>query len=262
VPPRYLFDYFVGTLYLPPAALTIISFTGAQPMAYDDDNENDTGSRGMRQTGDHSNNLQIGDAGQGNTFNIKQNHGSFRDQPIQFGLDPNLRGPVYESGELKKRSIIALGMLLLPIAVTGLAFYADLLSVGIHFGIPKSLLQFGLFMTPAVTLLMNFHHVQAFRHRPRHAGEYRYMGAGRFLSKETEDSYRVVGFSARCGVPECGGQVFIENAPPREKHAHAYIGACDLSPRGHTYELTRNLKGYFRRFDFRPAEEDKGKAKG
>jgi hypothetical protein len=227
-------------------------------MTYDD-NEDGAKPPDMRQTGDHSNNLQIGDAGRGNTFNIKQNHGSFRDQPIQFTLDPHLSGPVYESGELKKRSVLTLGMVLLPIAVTGLAFYADLLSVGAHFGIPKPILQYGLLMTPAVMLLMNVHHVQAFLHRPRHAGEYRYMGAGRFLSKETDGSYHVVGFTARCGVPECGGQVFLENAPPREKHANAYIGACELSPRGHTYEITRALKGYFRRFDFRPVEEDKGK---
>lgn len=213
----------------------------------------------LRQEGDQSNNLQIGNAGHDNTFNINQAQGSHRDQPIKFRRDARLDGPVYENRELTKRSLFTVAAFLLPLVVNALSLIADLLSVGSYFGVRSSWLQLGLFTAPLVTGFVNFDYLRAFIRRPKRVGEYKYLGMGRLLYREDKHTFRVVGFTAPCNVPGCGGLVRMESAPPREKHNGALVGTCDRSRRGHTYEITEDGKGYFRRLDWRPLDEDKQK---
>jgi hypothetical protein len=210
----------------------------------------------MQQQGHNSNNVQIGHAGSGNTIQIQQSQGSFRDQPVQFKHNPNLDGPVYEKRQLIVRTAVAgAAAFLLPL----IGLFADLLSIGTQFGLPEHLLSFCLIMISVAICVANANCIRAFLRRPKQRNEARYLGGGEFLCIESDDTYKVVGYTASCNVPGCGGIVHIVTPPPREKSNFGYVGTCSNSPRGHTYLITFDLKGYHHQFDWRPPEEKQKK---
>ena len=62
--------------------------------------------------------------------------------------------------------------------------------------------------------------------------------------------------NARCIYPGCDGQVYLVDAPDREKPILKYVGECSVGGKQHTYEVDPNSVGYRRSFDWSKKENN------
>ncbi|HCF26373.1 MAG TPA: hypothetical protein DEV81_03985 [Cyanobacteria bacterium UBA11049] len=197
----------------------------------------------MKQKGDYSNNVQIGNAGSANTFNINQNQFGEKDRYIQFEDNPALGVKVYESSKVTQ---VALPRILSASGLFIVGLLGSLTSIFPFFGFAASWLPFGFFAIVAVVLFDKQKYVRIFLlrlllQRDSYRASEHYIGNGEILHKDSAGNCKVYGKSAKCIYPGCGGQVYLVNPPEREKDVlePKCVGECSQGRKHHTYKLSQ-----------------------
>lgn len=98
-----------------------------------------------------------------------------------------------------------------------------------------------IIMTPFIYVLNPYlEKMHLYSKRPRKANEAIFVGQGRFMEKEDEDSYLVYNPTADCIYPCCNeGKIVVANAPLREvsRLGKTYVGICSLAGKDHSYRI-------------------------
>jgi hypothetical protein len=200
----------------------------------------------------YDNNVQIGSAGSGNTFNISQHHANEGKRHIKFELDSSSVEHLPRS-TIKKRALAFLASL----SILVLGTVADVLGILSFLGLQVSTWQVFWALIPIAVVgaaLSNPLEVfAAINTRPNTAN----FANGRWIQQEENGDYVTYRKTAPCIYPRCSGTVFIQKAPPREQPNHTLIGVCDVGAIRHTYTVDYNGVGLPAEFDWRPLEQNK-----
>lgn len=194
----------------------------------------------MKQKGDHSNNMQIGTAGVGNTFHVNQANGSFRDSFVTLRESANSRQKPINSKDVTNRSLITIFTALLPL----IALLADLLGI---FGSLKLNYTWFLpvyFVLVVILMLKNRDHILIFLRRGDIKRRDTYVGAGKVAHLNSNGSFSLYKRTAKCIYPECDGFIQICDPPPKEKQRCFLVGRCSDCGIVHSYKIDPNWVAY------------------
>lgn len=207
----------------------------------------------MYQQGDHSNNLQIGNGGAGNTFNITQSKSQL--SHVLLTID-NESVREYDKEVLVKDRNIGLAKLAAGGLLGALSFLSDSIGISSHFGFSL----WWLFpLGPLIGLLVAIPHSRSgqilFR-LPKNRNESNFVGNNEIV--QALDNRKIITYrrGAPCIYPNCSGMIVLSSAPAREKSllGRDYVGICSLAGRDHSYRIDYIWNAYPVQFDWRPIE--------
>lgn len=207
----------------------------------------------MRQQGDNSNKIQIGNAGSGNTISVVQNQ-SRADHALLVVDGSSARE--YEKETLRKDRNIGWAKLAGCSLLGAMGFLSDAIGVSSHFGFPfwllfpVGLVTGMLFATPH---LRSWDILRKLRTNKNEA----YIAGTNEIVKESENG-KILTYhrSAACIYPNCTGTIGLSAAPEREKAllGKDFVGVCSLAGRDHSYRIDYIWNAYPADFDWRPVE--------
>jgi hypothetical protein len=194
----------------------------------------------MKQKGNHSNNMQIGAAGVGNTFNVNQSSGSFRDGFVSLSESPNSRQTPITKEAVTRRAWITILSAILPMV----ALFADLLGI---FGTLK--FDYTWFLPIYVVLVMvlalsNLDHIRIFFRRREIKKRDTYVGAGKIAHLNSSGTFTLYRRTARCIYPKCSGFIEITAPPQKEVQRCFLVGKCTDCGIVHSYKVDPNWVAY------------------
>jgi hypothetical protein len=204
----------------------------------------------MKQKGDNSNNMQIGTAGVGNTFNVNQGNGSFRDGFVSLSESEDSRQPPITNRSVTRRSMMTILSAILPL----IALFADLLGI---FGTLK--LDYSWFLLVYFALIVvltssNWDHISIFFRRRDIRRRDTYVGAGKIAHYNSNGTFTLFKRTARCIYPNCNGFIEVTDPPPKERQRCFLVGKCTDCGVAHPYKVDPNWIAYPRDIDW---SEDK-----
>jgi hypothetical protein len=208
----------------------------------------------MRQQGDNSNNIQIGNAGSGNTISVVQNQ-SRADHALLVVDGSSVRE--YEKETLRKDRNIGWAKLAGCSLLGPMSLLSDAIGISSHFGFSFWWLLFpvGLIagMRFAEPHLRSWNILRKLATNKNEA----YLAGTNEIVKESENG-KIVTYhrSTACIYPNCTGTIILSAAPEREKArlGKDFVGVCSLAERDHSYRIDYIWNAYPADFDWRPVE--------
>jgi CHAT domain len=85
-----------------------------------------------------------------------------------------------------------------------------------------------------------------------------YIGRGKFMKKESLDSYLIYELTASCIYSYCNeGKIVVRDAPPREITGtdQSCVGICSIEGKNHSYKINNILVATKKPLDWRPLEK-------
>jgi|GEM_PF-1482762 len=211
----------------------------------------------MEQSGNYSNNLQIGHAGSRNAFNISQTVGA--QSFIQLEVEQNSVLKVNKKN-LQRDRLLFIFKLIGGSMVGAFAFIADAAGISQFLNIPIWwLLPVGMFIGVFFSL-QHYRSCRILSRLPKDGKGANYIGDN-LIAEEDIDS-RIISLyerSAPCIYPKCQGKIMLYDAPPREKISlgRDFVGICSICGKEHSYRLDSNWVAYPQQFDWRSVENNK-----
>jgi hypothetical protein len=205
----------------------------------------------MKQQGDNSNNIQIGNAGSGNTISVVQNQ-SRTDQALLVIDESSIQE--YEKDALKKDRNVGWAKFVGGGLLGATGFLSDSIGISDHFGFSLWwLFPVGLI----VGLLLAMPHLRSGQilHRlPTNKNEANFAGNNEIVQESENGKIVTYHRSAACIYPNCTGTIKLSVAPEREKAllGRGYVGVCSLAGRDHSYRIDYVWNAYPAHFDWRP----------
>lgn len=208
----------------------------------------------MKQQGDNSNNIQIGNAGSGNTFSLVQNQARV-DHALLAVDESSVRE--YDKEVLKRDRNTGWAKMAGGGLLGAMGFLSDAIGVSSHFGFslgwlfPIGLLIGLLFATP------HLRSMQILRKLPANRNEANFAGNNEIVQESETGKIVTYHRSAACMYPNCTGTIVLAAAPEREKArlGKDFVGVCSLAGRDHSYRIDYIWNAYPENFDWRPVEQ-------
>lgn len=209
----------------------------------------------MNQHGNNSNNVQIGNAGTGNSISIVQ--GQSKVEHTLLVVD---EGSVreFEKGGLRKDRNLGWAKFAGGGALGAMGFLSDSIGVSTHFGFslwwlfPVGLIIGLLFATPHIRAGQILHRL------PRKKQEANFAGNNEIV--EDVDGGKIITYrrSAECIYPNCTGKIILSSAPERERPhlGRDFVGVCSVAGRDHSYRIDYVWNAYPARFNWQPVEQN------
>ena len=203
----------------------------------------------MKQQGDGSNNVQIGNAGIGNTFKIGHNNPTFAHTQMTVDEDSIRRhkNKHIVQKEAQKGVAKILGFIILGI----LGYFSDTIGLANHFGFPAFWsIPAGLFIGALVAAPQIFS-ISLMQRLMNSKGQPTFVGNCEIVD-ETEDG-TIITFhrTARCIYPNRTGKVFLAPATNHIKQAYGrkFVGICSVADWEHFYFVDKIWNTYPRELD-------------
>ena len=207
----------------------------------------------MKQQGDGSNNIQIGNAGSGNTISVAQNQ-SRPDHTLLVVDERSVRE--YDKETLRADRNTGWAKLAGGGLLGTMGFVSDSIGISSHFEVSLWwLFPIGLF----IGLLFTTPHLrsaQILRRLPSSRNEANFAGNNEIVEESENGKIVTYRRSAACIYPNCTGTIVLSVAPEREKARlmRDFVGVCSLAGRDHSYRIDYVWNAYPEHFDWRPVE--------
>jgi hypothetical protein len=207
----------------------------------------------MKQQGNNSNNIQIGNAGSGNTISLVQ-HQSRADHTLLVVDESSVRE--FEKETLRKDRNLGRAKFVGGGLLGAMGFLSDSIGVSTHFGFSLWwLFPVGLFigLLSATPQLRSW---QILRRLPTNRNEANFAGNNEIVEEAENGKIITYHRSAACIYPNCTGTIVLSTAPEREKPilGRDFVGVCSLAGRDHSYRIDYVWNAYPAQFDWRPVE--------
>lgn len=195
----------------------------------------------MNQEGDSSNNLQIGSAGAGNTFNIKQNNNSLWNDGFLLAEDTSSHQKPITDEAVTRRALFTFFSAILPLV----ALFADVSGIFGAFNLDYTWIFPAYGSLVGILIVSNLDHIRIFWQRPNIKRKDTYIGSGKIARWNSNNTFTLYKCKTKCKYPNCDeGFIEIVDPPSKDKRKRFLAGICTKCGTSHSYKIDPNWVAY------------------
>ncbi len=207
----------------------------------------------QKEKGNKNNNVQIGNAGSDNTFQISQTQNN--SEPVQLEVDQaNVRS--FAKDEVHKKAIQSLSVSFLIFLTSIVSIASDCFGLAEKIGV--SAIWLLVIAVPSIfaTLWKSRQEIHLYLKRPKNPKHVSYAGDGELIEDDCKGNYLTYTRIGKCDYPNCSGHIILTDVALRERErtGKPWVGVCSVAGRDHSYKIDYIWNAYRATFDWRPLE--------